>query len=221
MNSPMPHTSQAANTLVPARPAESRNPCLRLVRSRVSRERLDSWLERVPETAGRYQLRGVTGIIFMVFGLMKIFDTTLPILVGAPGLQVTTGAEGFARLIAGLGIPFPLLNAWMVIAVELLCGLGLILAAWLPATRLVTRLCALPLLGDMMVALLVGIREVQGRPVMLDGLPVMNQFWRLPLELGLLLGMAYLLWRPVPRAEVSRPVPVPVPVPVRVTEKRP
>jgi uncharacterized membrane protein YphA (DoxX/SURF4 family) len=215
MNPILRHTSQAANTLVPARASESRNPCLRLVHSRLSRQRLDFWLEHVSETAGRYQLRGVTGIIFMVFGMMKIFDTTLPILVGAPGLQVTTGAEGFARLIAGLGIPFPLLNAWMVIAVELLCGLGLILSAWLPATRLLTRLSALPLLGDMLVALLVGIREVQGNPVLLDGIPVMNQFWRLPLELGLLLSMAYLLWRPAPPAVVSRPVPVPV----RVTEK--
>ena len=58
------------------------------------------WLERVPETPGRYQVRGVTGVIFMLFGLMKAFDFTLPVLVGAPGLQVNTGAEGFAKLIA-------------------------------------------------------------------------------------------------------------------------
>jgi uncharacterized membrane protein YphA (DoxX/SURF4 family) len=164
--------------------------------------------EHVPETTpGRMQLRGVTGILFIVFGLMKAFDTTMPILVGAPGLHVNTGAEGFAQLLAGLGVPFPLFNAWFVIAVEVFCGLGLILGGWLPATKLITRLSALPLAIDMLVALSVGLRQVQGNPVVLDGLPVMNQFWRLPLEIGLLLGMAYLLWKPAvaPKAP-PRPV---------------
>jgi uncharacterized membrane protein YphA (DoxX/SURF4 family) len=165
--------------------------------------------EHVPETTpGRMQLRGVTGIIFIVFGLMKSFDTTMPVLVGAPGLHVNTGAEGFAQLLAGLGVPFPLFNAWMVIAVEIICGLGLILGAWLPATKLVTRLSALPLAVDMLVALSVGIRQVQGKPVVLDGFAVMNQFWRLPLEIGLLLGMAYLLWKPAAPKVTTRPVPV-------------
>jgi uncharacterized membrane protein YphA (DoxX/SURF4 family) len=169
------------------------------------------WLKQLPETPGRLQLRGVTSILFMTFGMMKAFDTTLPLLVGAPGLRVDTGAEGFAALLAGLGVPFPMLGAWTVIAVELLCGLGLILGAWLPATRLITRLSALPLLVDMGVALSVGIRQVRGNPVILEGLPVMNQFWRLPLEVGLLLGMAYLLWRPVARVMPLRPVPRLVP----------
>jgi uncharacterized membrane protein YphA (DoxX/SURF4 family) len=114
-------------------------------------------------------------------------------------------------LLSGLGVPFPLFNAWFVIVLEVVAGLGLILGAWTPATRLVTRLCALPLVGDMGVALLVGLRQVTGNPVVMDGFPVMNQFWRLPLELGLMLSMVYLLWRPAPRRMVTRPVPVPVP----------
>ncbi|MFY0572421.1 DoxX family protein [Archangium lansingense] len=185
----------------------------RIVRSLATHPRRDYWLERVPETPGRYQVRGVTGVIFILFGLMKAFDFTLPILVGAPGLQVNTGVEGFAQLISGIGMPFPLFNASMVIAMEVVLGLGLILGAWTPATRLITRLCALPLAGDMMVALLVGIRQIQGNPVMIDGYAIMNQFWRLPVELGLLAGMVYLLWRPA--AQAMKPHLVPVPSPTR------
>ncbi|WP_375768891.1 DoxX family protein [Archangium gephyra] len=182
----------------------------RLVNALATHPRRNHWLERVPETPGRYQVRGVTGVIFILFGLMKAFDFTLPILVGAPGLRVNTGVEGFAQLLAGLGMPFPLFNAAMVIAMEVVLGLGLILGAWTPATRLITRLCALPLAGDMMVALLVGIRQVQGNPVMIDGHPIMNQFWRLPVELGLLAGMLYLLWKPAAQAVAPRLMPVPV-----------
>ncbi|WPB77703.1 DoxX family protein [Archangium violaceum] len=184
----------------------------RLVRTLATHPKRDYWMERVPETPGRYQVRGVTGVIFILFGLMKAFDFTLPILVGAPGLRVHTGVEGFAQLISGIGMPFPLFNAAMVIAMEVVLGLGLILGAWTPATRLITRLCALPLAGDMMMALLVGIRQVTGNPVVIDGHAIMNQFWRLPLELGLLAGMMYLLWRPAARPVAPRLVPVPVPV---------
>jgi uncharacterized membrane protein YphA (DoxX/SURF4 family) len=207
----MHHTKQAAPIRLHSVSAEGRQPprpCV--VRALATRAGRDYWLERVPETPGRYQLRGVTGVIFILFGMMKAFDFTLPLLVGAPGLRVHTGAEGFARLIAEIGLPFPLFNAWMVILMEVALGLGLILGAWTPATRLVTRLCALPLAGDMMVALLVGLRQVQGNPVVIDGYPIMNQFWRLPVELGLLFGMLYLLWKPAARAVAPRLVPVPV-----------
>jgi uncharacterized membrane protein YphA (DoxX/SURF4 family) len=159
-----------------------------------------AWAEQVPETLGRRPLRDVPGVIFLAFGLMKAFASTFPFLVGAPALVVASGPEGFARLLTGLGVPFPLFNAWMVILVEVLCGAGLILSAWMPATAPLTRLCALPLAVDMLVALSVGVRQVQGNPVVLDGLPVMNQVWRLPLEVGLLAAMVYLLWRPVARA---------------------
>jgi uncharacterized membrane protein YphA (DoxX/SURF4 family) len=208
MNSHMRQTNQIAPSSSPSRAPQAWRP--RIVRSLAAHPRRDYWLERVPETPGRYQVRGVTGVIFMLFGLMKAFDFTLPVLVGAPGLQVNTGVEGFAQLIATIGMPFPLFNAAMVIAMEVVLGLGLILSAWMPATRLITRLCALPLAGNMMVALLVGIRQVQGNPVVIDGHAIMNQFWRLPLELGLLAGMLYLLWRPAARAMAPRLVPVPV-----------
>ena len=154
------------------------------------------WLHHVPESTHRLQLRGVLGSLFLVFGLMKAFSATLPVLVGAPELAVASGPEGFARFLGALGIPFPLLNAWMVIAVEVACGLGLMLGAWLPATSLLTRLSALPLAVDIGIALSVGIRQMQGTPVVLDGVAVMNQAWRLPLEVGLLVGTLYLLWRP-------------------------
>ncbi|REG20531.1 DoxX-like protein [Archangium gephyra] len=210
MNSPMRQTNSVVPFSPPSRSAGSRQSWRpRLVRTLAAHPKRDYWLERVPETPGRYQVRGVTGVIFMLFGLMKAFDFTLPVLVGAPGLHVNTGVEGFARLISEIGMPFPLFNAAMVIAMEVVLGLGLILSAWLPATRLITRLCALPLAGNMMVALLVGIRQVQGNPVVIDGHAIMNQFWRLPLELGLLAGMLYLLWRPAARA-APRLVPVPV-----------
>ncbi|MFL5352316.1 DoxX family protein [Archangium sp.] len=212
MNPSTHHLPQVTQTPTPSRPAGGRPlPRARLVDSLAPGSALRTyWLERLPETASRYQLRGVTGVIFMLFGFMKAL--AMPTLVGAPGLHVASGAEGFARLLSGLGVPFPLFNAWFVIVLEVVAGLGLILGAWTPATRLITRLCALPLAGDMMVALLVGIRQVTGNPVVMDGFPVMNQFWRLPLELGLGLSMAYLLWRPAPRRVVTRPVPVPVPV---------
>lgn len=206
----MRQTNQVAPISSPARAAGRRQGWRpRLVHSMATHPRRDYWLERVPETPGRYQVRGVTGVIFMLFGLMKAFDFTLPVLVGAPGLQVNTGVEGFARLISEIGMPFPLFNAGMVIAMEVMLGLGLILSAWTPATRLITRLCALPLAGNMMVALLVGLRQVQGNPVIIDGHAIMNQFWRLPLELGLLAGMVYLLWRPAAPARAPRLVPVP------------
>src|SRR5690242_4061011 len=132
MTSRMRHTTPVAPTLTPSRASEGRLQLARRMRALPlpSRMQRDFWLERVPETEGRYQLRGVTGVIFMLFGLMKAFGFTLPTLVGAPGLHVTTGVAGFAQLLAGLGVPFPLLNAWMVIVLEVVCGLGLILGAW-------------------------------------------------------------------------------------------
>ena len=182
-------TSPVLQTPVPSRPAQN-TP---------SRARRDFWLERAPETLGRHQLRWMIGLIFLVFGLMKAFDFTLPLLVGAPGLHVTTGVEGFARLLAGLGVPFPKLNAWLVILLETVGGPGLVLSAFLPATRLLTRLITLPLSIQMSVSLMVGVRQVQGHPVILDGFAVMNQPWRLPLELSLLVGLLFLLWRPAAR----------------------
>jgi len=218
MNSRTSTPNQVAPSLTPSRSAETPSRSSRLLRAVAPPTWSDSVLERVPETPGRYQLRGVTGILFILFGAMKAFDFTMPILVGAPGLQVNTGAEGFAQLLAGLGMPFPLLNAWFVITVEVVIGLALILGPRLPATQLITRLGALALAGDMAVAQLVGIRQVMGMPVVLQGLPVMNQFWRLPLEIGLLVSMAYFVWKPVARLQPGVPhlVPVPAPEPERV-----
>ena len=213
MNSRDFPTNQVPPSLTPSRSAETPSRHIRLLRAVAPPTWSGSLLERIPETPGRYQLRGVTGVLFMLFGFMKAFDTTMPVLVGAPGLRVATGAEGFAALLAGLGMPFPLFNAYFVIAMELVIGLALILSPRLPGTKLITRLGALALAGDMTVALLVGLRQVMGIPVVLQGLPVMNQFWRLPLELFLLLSMAYLVWRPVAQARPAMPRLMPVPAP--------
>ncbi len=156
-----------------------------------------------PEPPSRRQLRGVTGVIFILFGLMKASAPALPILVGARGLEVASGPEGFSLLLGQLGVPFPLFNAWLVIAVEVVCGLGLIFSTRLQGTALLTRAFALPLTVDMAVATLVGVRNVLGQPLEVNGYLVMYQPWRLPLELSLLAGVAYLLWRPVAAREGS------------------
>jgi putative oxidoreductase len=186
--------------LEPPSPRERRAPHLRLADS-VRRE-LKSPPNPDPPT--RRQLRGVMGVIFILFGLMKSSTPALPILVGARGLEVASGPEGFSLLLSELGVPFPLFNAWLVITVEVVCGLGLIFSARLPGTALLTRLFALPLAVDMAVATLVGVRNVLGQPIEVNGFLVMYQPWRLPLELGLLVGVVYLLWRPVAHSGWTR-----------------
>ncbi|HSP80575.1 MAG TPA: DoxX family protein, partial [Myxococcaceae bacterium] len=179
---------------------ERRAPYSRLVDS--MRRELEG--PPVPEPSARRQLRGVTGVIFVLFGLMKASTPAMPILVGARGLEVASGPEGFSLLLGQLGVPFPLFNAWLVILVEVVCGLGLIFSTQLQGTALLTRLFALPLTVDMAVATLVGVRNVLGQPLEVNGHLVMYQPWRLPLELGLLVGMTYLLWRPVARGSSPR-----------------
>jgi putative oxidoreductase len=145
----------------------------------------------------RLALRALAGLIFVTLGQMKFFDS---ILLGTQAVSLPLGPEGFAEYLAAIGVPFPLLNAYLVCGVEMLCGVGLVMSAFLPAPALLTRLCALPLAGDMTVALLtVGIPNLLGRPVLLHGVAVTTQAWRLPLELCLLLFMLWLLVRPLAR----------------------
>lgn len=77
-------------------------------------------------------LRVITGIIFFVHGLQKITQF---------------GVGGFTGFLTQQGIPLPAVAAVVVIAVELLGGAALILG-------LGTRLVALPLAFDMLVALI-------------------------------------------------------------------
>ncbi len=155
-------------------------------------------LPRPADTPVRLVLRTLAGIVFVTLGQMKFFDS---ILLGTQAVSLPSGPEGFALYLGAIGVPFPLLNAYLVCLLEMICGVGLLLSAFLPAPALLTRLCALPLAGDMTVATLtVGLRNALGHPVLLEGVPVTQQFWRLPLEVSLLLITVLLLWRPLPRA---------------------
>ncbi|HYH99714.1 DoxX family protein [Hyalangium sp.] len=152
-------------------------------------------LLRPADSSLRMMLRLVAGFFFFTFGYVKLFDT---IALGTTAVSLPTGPTGFALYLEAVGVPFPLLNAYMVCLVEMLCGVGLVLSPFLPASALLTRLCALPLTGDMIVALVtVGVPNLMGNPVLLNGVPVTTQFWRFPLELMLLLISMLLLWRPL------------------------
>jgi putative oxidoreductase len=77
-------------------------------------------------------LRVVVGIVFLVHGSQKLF---------------LMGFGGVAGMMEGLGVPAPGLFAVIVTLVEVLGGLALILG-------LFTRLAAIPLAVDMLVATL-------------------------------------------------------------------
>jgi uncharacterized membrane protein YphA (DoxX/SURF4 family) len=152
-------------------------------------------LPRPAESSIRMALRLVAGFFFFTFGYVKFFDT---IMLGTEAVSLPLGPTGFALYLEAVGVPFPLLNAYVVCWVEMLCGVGLLLSPFLPAPALLTRLCALPLAVAMTVAVLtVGLRNLVGNPVLLNGVPVTAQFWRLPLELMLLLITLLLLWKPL------------------------
>lgn len=152
-------------------------------------------LPRPPESVTRMALRLVAGFFFFTFGYVKFFDT---IMLGTEAVSLPVGPTGFALYLEAVGVPFPLLNAYVVCWVEMLCGVGLVLSPFLPAPARLTRLCALPLAVAMTVAVLtVGLRNLVGHPVQLNGVPVTAQFWRLPLELLLLVITLLLLWKPL------------------------
>lgn len=151
------------------------------------------------ETALRLALRIVAGAVFITLGQMKFFDS---ILLGTDAVTLPTGPEGFAQYLGAIGVPFPLLSAYMVCIVEMICGVGLVLSAFLPAPAILTRLTALPLFMDMTVAILtVGVPNLMGDPVRLEGIAVTHQVWRFPLEFGLWLAALVLLVRPLPKRE--------------------
>jgi uncharacterized membrane protein YphA (DoxX/SURF4 family) len=167
-----------------------------------------------PSDSGiRLALRIAAGLVFITFGQMKFFDS---ILLGTDAVLLPPGPEGFARYLSAVGIPFPLLSAYLVCLVEMICGLGLLLIAFLPAPALFTRLAALPLAMDMTAATLtVGLRNVLGNPVRLEGISVTAQAWRLPLELALLLVTLLFLWRPLSRREAVPVNPPATPEPTK------
>jgi uncharacterized membrane protein YphA (DoxX/SURF4 family) len=146
-------------------------------------------------------LRVVAACVFVALGQLKLFDS---IDLGTAQVVLPRGPEGFAVYLDAIGVPFPLFHAWLVIGVELVCGLGLLLGAVLPMLRRHTHLFALPLAGDMLVATAtVGLPNLLGDSVHIGGVAITAQPWRLPLEVGLLLINLGFLWRPV-RARLAR-----------------
>jgi putative oxidoreductase len=75
-------------------------------------------------------LRVVVGIGFVVHGYAKL----------------SRGPAGFAKLLALIGVPFPLPTAWAVTGVELLGGLALI-------AGVAVTVVSLPLIASMLVAM--------------------------------------------------------------------
>jgi uncharacterized membrane protein YphA (DoxX/SURF4 family) len=163
--------------------------------------RLSFRLPKSADTLARVALRAAAGTVFITLGYLKFFDS---IHLGTDAVVIPSGPEGFAQYLAAIGVPFPLFNAYMVCWVEMICGLGLLLSSFLPASSHLTRLCALPLAGDMIVALAtVGIPNLLGHPVMMEGVAVTTQAWRLPLEAIQLVIVLIFLWKPLPAS--SRP----------------
>jgi uncharacterized membrane protein YphA (DoxX/SURF4 family) len=149
----------------------------------------------------RTAMRLAAGVVFLFLGSMKISVKTFEHLVlGTQGLDLASGPSGFGQFLAAAGVPLPELSAHLVVGVELLCGLGLILGAFVPLAQLLTRLFAVALSVDMTMAiLLAGVRNLLGDPVLLQGVPAMYQVWRFPLEVTLLGCMLYFFVRPVLR----------------------
>ena len=151
----------------------------------------------------RLGLRLAAALVFFTLGYIKFFHS---IHLGTDAVALPDGPEGFAQYLAAIGVPFPLLNAYMVCWVEMICGVGLVLSVFLPAPALLTRLAALPLVADMTVALAtVGVPNLLGHPVRLQGAAVTTQPWRLPLEFAVFLIALLFLWRPL--AQTRQPAP--------------
>ena len=77
----------------------------------------------------RTVFRVVVGSVFVYHGTLKVLN----------------GIDGFTKYIGALGIPYPLVASYLVVGVEILCGLALILGIF-------ARWATLPLITTMIVA---------------------------------------------------------------------
>lgn len=137
------------------------------------------------ESKPRAALRSLVGLLFVLTGSLKL---------------LVFGPAKVAEFFAAAKIPLPELNAVFVPSIEVVCGLGLLLGAFVGVFAKLTRVFALVLAGDMAVAIVtVGIGAATGHPVIVNGKAFADEPWRLPLEAGLLLVLLFFLWRP--RAE--------------------
>jgi len=150
------------------------------------------------ETPARFILRVAAGLVFLATGMMKLVSS---IVLGSAIPDLPPGIPGFAEYLSAVGVPFPLPSAYAVTIIEIGGAFVLLASAfWRPAVRL-TRPVAAALAANMLVAIVtVGLKNLGGEPVLMQGLPVTFQAWRLPLEAGLLLAMLFLLRFPTPGA---------------------
>jgi len=149
------------------------------------------------ETSLRLVLRAAVGMVFFVLGYLKFFET---IPLGTEAVALPRGVEGFGQYLGLIGVPLPLLSAYVVCLVEMICGPALLVSAFLPAPAVLTRLSALPLMVAMTVATLtVGVPNLLGEPVLLHGVAITAQAWRFPLETAQLAIAVLFLWRPLPK----------------------
>jgi len=140
-----------------------------------------------PETPVRFVLRVATGLVFLATGQMKLVGS---IVLGTSLVHLTPGIKGFAEYLEAVGISFPLAGAYVVTGVELVGAALLVSGAFWPRAIRWTRVVCLALAVDMLVALAkVGLQNLADHPVILHGVPVTFQPWRLPLEASLLLCM--------------------------------
>ena len=82
---------------------------------------------------GLFLIRRIIGVVLVVHGSQKLFG----------------GIEGFAGYLDTLGVPAPLLNAWVAASVEFFGGIAI-------AAGVLTRLVAVPVAFTMGVAFFVG-----------------------------------------------------------------
>jgi len=135
-------------------------------------------------------LRIGTGGFFLAAGLAKLTYSPIP--------GVSPGLSGFAEYLAAAGIPAPYLSAWVVCLTEVVAGAGLLAGLSSTRVRRVTPMFAGALGLEMAVAMVfVGVPTARGNPVVLDGMPVTAEWYRLPLEGGLFFAMLYLVIRHV------------------------
>lgn len=86
---------------------------------------------------GLFLIRAIVGVVLMYHGSQKLFGW-----FGGPGMSAETG---FVASITKMGLPYPVLSAWLAACTEFVGGVLLILG-------LAVRLIAIPMAFNMYVA---------------------------------------------------------------------
>ena len=125
----------------------------------------------------------VSGLLFLLAGAFKF-------LTPAPGGSTLEGQRAFAQALSQLGVPIPVVMAALIPALEVVGGIGLISGK---GRKLWALLLALDMIGAIF---LVGLPGKSGRGITVGTATIGAESWRLPLEIGLLLLMLYVLFLP-------------------------